>query len=188
MERRSIVIGLALSIGTLAAGCAGPSTPSEQAAKRREIDASVDSALTQLYAKTPGARELVAKSRGQLVFPNVIAAGFVVGAQGGDGALRSGGRTVGYYRTASGSFGLQAGAESKAIFILFMTQDSYNQFVQSNGWTVGADASVTLIQVGAAGTIDSNTVNAPVIGLVQTNAGLMANLSLAGTKVTKLDV
>ncbi len=188
MERRSFVIGSALSLGALVAGCASPSTPSEASAKRREIDASVDSALTRLYAQTPGSRELVAKSRGQLVFPNVIAAGFVVGAQTGDGALRSSGRTVGYYRTSSGSFGLQAGAESKAIIILFMTQDSYNSFVASNGWTVGADASVTLIQVGAAGTVDTNTVNAPVVAFVQTNSGLMANLSLAGTKVTKLDV
>jgi lipid-binding SYLF domain-containing protein len=188
MERRSFVVGSAVSVGMLVAGCASPSTPSEASAKRREIDAAVDSALTQLYAKTPGSRELVAKSRGQLVFPNVLAAGFIVGAQTGNGALRSGGRTVGYYQTTSGSFGLQAGAESKAIIILFMTQDSYNQFVNSNGWTAGADASVTMVQVGAAGQVDTNSINAPVIGFVNTNGGLMANLSLAGTKVTKLDV
>src|ERR1700722_2530306 len=144
MERRSFVIGSAFSLGALVAGCSSPSTPSEASAKRREIDASVDSALTRLYAQTPGSRELVGKSRGQLVFPNVIGAGLVVGAQSGDGSLRSGGRTVGYYRASAASFGLQAGAESKAIIILFMTQDAYNQFVASSGWTVGADAYDTL--------------------------------------------
>ena len=135
-----------------------------------------------------GSHELLAKSRGVLVFPEVIQAGFIVGAQYGEGALRVGGATVGYYSTASGSFGLQAGAQSKALIFAFMTQDSLDKFRATDGWAAGADASVALVTVGANGVIDTNTATHPVEAFVLTNAGLMADVSLAGTKVTRLNI
>lgn len=130
----------------------------------------------------------MSKAQGVLVFPNVIQAGFIVGGQHGDGALRAGGSTVGYYSTTSGSFGLTAGAQSKAIVFLFMTSDALDQFRNSKGWTVAGDASVALVKIGANGTIDTTTATAPVEVIVMTNAGLMADVSLAGTKVTPLKI
>jgi lipid-binding SYLF domain-containing protein len=133
-----------------------------------------------------GSRELVAKARGVLVFPSVLQAGFIVGGQYGEGALRVAGTSVGYYSTVSGSFGLQAGAQSKAIIFLFMTQDALDKFRNSDGWSVGADASVALVKMGANGAVDTTTATAPVEVFILTNAGLMADVSLAGTKVSKL--
>jgi lipid-binding SYLF domain-containing protein len=163
---------------------------SEQAAGaadlHRSIDADVDSTLQRLYTTVGGSRELVAKASGVLVFPSVIQAGFVVGAQYGKGSLRVGGHTVGYYSTTSGSFGLQAGAQSKALIFLFMTQDALNKFRSSNGWSAGADASVALVRMGANGTIDTTTASKPVQAFVLTNAGLMAEASLEGTKLSRL--
>jgi lipid-binding SYLF domain-containing protein len=49
------------------------------------------------------------------VFPSVIAAGFWIGGQYGEGSLRVGGSTIGYYSTTTGSIGLQIGAQSKVI-------------------------------------------------------------------------
>ena len=118
----------------------------------------------------------------------MLQAGFIVGGQYGEGSLKVGGGTVGYYSTVSGSFGLQAGAQSKAIIFLFMTQDALDKFRNTDGWSAGADASVALIKVGANGDIDSTTATAPVEAFVLTNAGLMADVSLNGTKVSRLKI
>ena len=164
----------------------GSSTPAQSAAKRREIDTAVDAALTRLYAETPGSRELLQKSRGVLVFPEVLAAGIGIGGEYGEGALREAGRTVDYYQTTTGSVGAQLGAQSKAVIIAFMTDPAYQQFRNSSGWTAGGDASIALLKTGAGGKLDTNTMTEPVVGFVLTNSGLMFNLSLEGTKISKL--
>jgi lipid-binding SYLF domain-containing protein len=180
-----------LASGILVVGCSSTATSgssADPAAKRAEIDASVDAALSNLYAKAPGSKELVAKAQGVLVMPKVVTAGFVVGGSYGQGALRKHGMTAGYYSVGSGSVGLLAGAESKATYLLFMSQEALAKFENSKGWTAGADASVAMMDMGAAASIDTKTAQQPVIGFVITNAGLMANLSLDGTKFNKLDL
>ena len=102
--------------------------------------------------------------------------------------MRVGGQTAGYYSTASGSFGLQIGAQSKAIIFLFMTQDALDRFRNSEGRAAGVDATVAVVEVGANGNIDTSTATAPVQAFVLTNAGLMAGVSLEGTKVTRLKI
>jgi len=131
-------------------------------------------------------RELVARARGVLVFPAVLEAGFIVGASRGDGALRVGGKTVSYHRTTAGSIGLQAGAQSTAMFILFMTEDALRKFQSSRGWTAGVDASVTMISVGASAQMTTATAQQPVIGYVLSNSGLMAGVTVNGARVTSL--
>ena len=194
MQRRNFVLKstAVLALGGLAlAGCTtNRNTGAEQAAGaadlRRSIDADVDGTLQRLYSTVGGSRELVAKASGVLVFPSVLQAGFVVGAQYGKGSLRVGGRTVGYYSTTSGSLGLQAGAQSKALIFLFMTQDALSKFRNSDGWSAGADASVALVRMGANGMVDTTTATKPVQAFVLTNAGLMADASLQGTKISRL--
>ncbi|MEX3982096.1 YSC84-related protein [Paraburkholderia sp. EG287A] len=158
------------------------------AAKRHEIDAEVNETLSRLFETVKGSKELVSKANGVLVFPSVIKAGFIAGGEYGKGALRVGGKTVGYYSTAAGSFGLQAGAQSKAVIFLFMTHDALNSFRNSKGWSVGGEGSVALLKVGANGEIDTTTATAPVEAIVLTNAGLMGDVSLAGTKISRLKI
>ncbi|MEM5338223.1 BPSL1445 family SYLF domain-containing lipoprotein [Paraburkholderia azotifigens] len=158
------------------------------AAKRHEIDAKVQGTLSRLYETVKGSKELVSKANGVLVFPSVIKVGFIAGGEYGEGALHVGGKTVGYYSTVSGSFGLQAGAQSKAIVFLFMTQDALSSFRNSKGWSVGGEGSVALLKVGANGEIDTTTATAPVEAIVLTNAGLMGDVSLSGTKVSRLKI
>ncbi|ONE11434.1 BPSL1445 family SYLF domain-containing lipoprotein [Burkholderia pseudomallei] len=195
MHKRNLVLkaAAALVVGSLAlAGCTTtpdkPANAATNASKRQAIDASVDATLSRLYSTVRGSRELVAKSRGVLVFPDVIQAGLIIGGQTGNGALRVGGATVGYYNTSSLSVGLQAGAQSKAIVFLFMTQDALDKFRNSDGWAASADASVALVKMGANGAIDTTTATAPVEVIVLTNAGLMGDVSISGTKVTKLKI
>jgi lipid-binding SYLF domain-containing protein len=188
MNKRFFVAALA-AMAILASGCttSGPGT-GDPAARRKAIDASVDSALSTLYQQVPDSRDLVGRAAGVLVFPNVMEAGFVFGASRGQGALRVAGKTVSYHATTSGSFGLQAGAQSTAVFVLFMTQDALQRFQASRGWTVGADATVTLVTVGANAQVTSATAQQPVIGYVLSNRGLMAGVTLDGARVTRLDL
>ncbi|KUZ27614.1 YSC84-related protein [Burkholderia territorii] len=195
MQKRNLVLkaAAALIVGSLAlTGCTTtpdkPDNAATNASKRQAIDSSVDATLSRMYSTVKGSRELVAKSRGVLVFPDVIQAGFIVGGQTGNGALRVGGSTVGYYNTSSLSVGLQAGAQSKAIVFLFMTQEALDEFRGSDGWAAGAGASVALVKMGANGAVDTTTATAPVQVIVLTNAGLMGDVSINGTKVTKLKV
>ncbi|WP_179403992.1 BPSL1445 family SYLF domain-containing lipoprotein [Burkholderia guangdongensis] len=196
MQKRNLMLkaaATAIVLGSLAlTGCTTtPGTPdnaSTNASKRQSIDADVNATMSRLYSTVPGSRELVAKSRGVLVFPSVIQAGFIVGGQTGNGALRVGGSTVGYYNTSSVSVGLQAGAQSKAIIFLFMTQDALDKFRSTDGWAAGADASVAVVKMGANGAVDTNTATSPVEVFVLTNAGLMGDVSVSGTKVTRLNI
>lgn len=192
MLRRNFLLttpGSILAIGLAVSGCTTTGASDATSAKmdkRHSIDAGVDSTLARLYNDANGSRELVAKSRGVLVFPSVIDAGFVVGGQYGEGSLRVGGRTVGYYSTATGSIGWQAGAQSKAIIFLFMTDESLVKFRNSEGWSAGGDASVALLKVGANGNVDTGTATGQVDAFVLTNTGLMAGVTLDGTKVSRL--
>lgn len=187
--RRRVTLGLLVlaSGGLGACTTTGPSGSSTAVAKRREIDAEVDSTLTKLYETAPGSQELVQRASGVLVFPSVIRVSFGIGGAHGDGALLGrGGRTLGYYTVNAGSIGLQAGAQSQAAIYLFMTPDALQHFQTSNGWTAGVDATVALARVGANGRIDTASAQQPVIAFVLTNAGLAAGVALEGAKVTPM--
>ncbi|CAM2145012.1 SH3 domain-containing YSC84-like protein 1 [Pararobbsia alpina] len=193
MQRREFVLKSGVAVAALAATLAGctannNSGNDDPAAERRAINSSVDDTLSKLYTQVSGSRELVSRARGVLVFPNVVKAGLIVGGEYGRGSLRVAGTTTGYYSTTAVSVGLQAGAQSKALIFLFMTQDSLDTFRNRDGWSAGADASVAVLKLGANGAIDTTTATAPVEVIVLANAGLMADLSVDGTKVTKLKI
>lgn len=195
MQMRKLVFSVAVALSSIGLGLAGctttpdkPNSAATSASKRKAIDADVDATLSRMYSVVPGSRELVAKAVGVLVFPKVIQAGLVVGGESGNGALRVGSMTTGYYNTTSLSVGLQAGAQSKAVVFLFMTKAALDSFRMSSGWSAGADASVAVVKVGANGSVDTTTATAPVEVVVLTNAGLMGDLSVDGTKVSKIDL
>ena len=157
------------------------------ATSAEKIDRRSDKAIADFQEEIDGAEVFLAQAAGYLIFPRVVKAGIGVGGEYGEGALPIKGRTVDYYSTAAGSFGLQLGAQAKSIIIIFMTQDALNKFRNSEGWKVGIDGSVALIDVGAGKSIDSNNVRDPVVGFVFGSKGLMYNLTLEGTKFTKID-
>lgn len=186
MDRRTLCIALAAAP---LAGCTVTKPgESDAAARRREIDAGVTRALDDLYQQVKGSREMVARSQGTLVFPNFVSAGLGIGGSYGQGALRERGATVGYYSMAGGAVGIIAGAQSRAVFLLFMNQDALRKFETSSGWTAGVDASVAMIDAGADVQVNTVTAQQPVVGYALTNKGLMANLSLQGTKITRLQI
>ena len=150
------------------------------------IDQEADSALVVFTEEINGAEVFIDQAAGYLVFPRALRAGFGIGAETGEGVLRIGGKTVDYFRITSGSIGFQAGAQARSIVIAFMTKDSLEAFQNSNGWRVGIDGSIALIDIGIGKTIDSQNVRDPVVGFIFGSAGLMANLTLEGTRFTRI--
>ncbi|MDJ0906179.1 MAG: lipid-binding SYLF domain-containing protein [Woeseiaceae bacterium] len=163
-----------------ASGCSVFSTSAQS------IDLGVDEAVEIFRKDIDGSEIFLDQAAGYLVFPRALRAGLGVGAETGEGVLRIGGETVDYYRITSGSLGLQAGAQARSIIICFMTQNALDRFRNSNGWRVGVDGSIALIDMGAGKTIDSQNVRDPIVGFIFNSSGLMANLTLEGTKFARI--
>ncbi|HEY0296537.1 MAG TPA: YSC84-related protein, partial [Bordetella sp.] len=128
------------------AGCTTISANNTASAtqQRNEINAQANATLTKLYQAAPQTKSLVGQSKGILIFPSIVGASFIVGAEHGKGVLRQNDQPVAYYSTTSGSVGLQAGAQSRATVLLFMTDEALLNFKKSEGWTAGADAKVAV--------------------------------------------
>lgn len=178
---------LTLAVAAVAAAACTTTPPDAAPAPRANegsIDAQADAALSRLYGAVSGSRELVARARGVLICPSVVGGSFVVGFEHGRCVLREPRRGNSYYTASAGSVGFQAGAQSRALYYVFTTQQAVDQFRASNGWTAGAEANVAVATVGANASIDSTTANQPVISMVLNNAGLEAGVSVQGMKFT----
>jgi len=151
-----------------------------------EINIGVKETLKRFRSDVSGGGEFLARAKGVLVFPRVIKAGFGIGGEYGEGALQVGGKTIAYYSTAAASIGLQLGAQSKSVVLIFMTNDALKGFQNSEGWKAGVDGSVALVEWGAAEDINTIDIKDPIVGFVFSNKGLMYNLTLEGSKFTKL--
>jgi lipid-binding SYLF domain-containing protein len=156
------------------------------AASAEILDAKVREAVQELYKTSSAAKELGARAQAVLVFPEIYKAGLVIGGEFGEGALLEGGRTAGYYNIASGSIGLQAGVQRKSVVIMFMTAESLKRFHDVKGWKAGVDGSVAIATLGVGGALDTETMQKPIVGFVYSNKGLMYNLTLEGSKITRI--
>jgi lipid-binding SYLF domain-containing protein len=167
-------------------GClsAGGSRLSDSAA---QIDRDVDIALSQLYETAPAARTLANKAKGILVFPSIVKAGFMVGAQyGRGGALRVRGQTVGYYNSVSASYGMQAGVQSFGYALFFMNDAAMDYLNRSEGWEIGVGPSIVVVDAGRARTLTTTTARDNVYAFIFGQRGLMAGLGLQGSKITRI--
>lgn len=153
----------------------------------KEIDVSVSVALERFHKEVEGAEVFAKAAKGMLVLPNVIKAGFFIGGEYGEGALLVGGKTVDYYSIAAGSVGLQIGAQKKNLIIAFMTDKALDKFRKSSGWEAGVDGNIALIDSGGGKSVDTTTIKAPIAAFIFDVKGLMADISLKGSKFTKLD-
>jgi lipid-binding SYLF domain-containing protein len=179
---RGLALGLALLVA-LGMGAA----PRSEAASAGAIDADVRETMTDFFSRVRGARELVNRSAAVLVFPSVIKAGIGIGGEYGEGALITREHTIDYYNIVSASIGFQLGAQSRSVIIVFVTPEALASFRRTRGWKVGVDASVAIVTVGAGGSIDTSRIASPIVGFIFDNKGLMYNLTLEGSKITRID-
>jgi lipid-binding SYLF domain-containing protein len=181
-----------LALTLLACGLIGISTwegiQSAQAATAQELQTRAQQALSELKQEKNGNQQVLKNAKGLLVFPRVYEGGFVVAGEYGEGVLLVNNQPTGYYNMISASWGYQAGAQRKSIIIAFMTDEALAKFRNSNGWDIGADATVAVIKAGAEGSINlDELLNRPVLVMVADQRGLMGGVSLEGTKITKID-
>ncbi len=156
------------------------------AASSAEINAGVDQTLSRFTKEVAGANAFLKSAKGALVFPKVYKGGIGIGGEYGEGALRVGGRTVDYYSTAAASIGFQLGGQVKSIIILFMQDEALQKFRDSEGWKVGVDGSIALVDIGAGRELSTQTIKDPIVAFIFDQKGLMYNLTLEGSKFTKL--
>jgi lipid-binding SYLF domain-containing protein len=178
--RVSLLSGLILFFGFVAVDLTA-------AATAREIDVGVDVALERFKKEVHSSEDLLKKSKGVLVLPKVYKAGFGIGGEYGEGALRINGKSVEYYNTAAASIGFQLGAQVKTIILVFMNENTLKEFRNSDGWEAGVDGSVALITLGMGDSLDTTNVKDPIVGFILSQKGLMYNLTLEGSKFSKLD-
>ncbi len=174
-----IVFFVALVISLLFGGQA-------PAAGVNAIDAEALGALRSLYTSTPAARSLGREAAGILIFPKIVKAGFIVGAQYGEGVLLRHGRIVGHYNITAASYGLQAGVQSFAYAMFFMSQAAMRSLRDRGGLEIGAGPSVVMVDQGMARTLTSTTLREDVYAFVFGQRGLMAGVGLQGSKITRI--
>lgn len=151
-----------------------------------QLDAKVDIAIKKFKKQVEGGTDFLPKVKGYLVFPSVIKAGLIVGGKYGKGALRVDGVTKHYYSLTSASIGWQVGAQEHAMLIAFLSDTSLNNFIKSNGWEAGVDGSIAVSDWGASKDIGSISFEKPIIAFIYDEKGLMASVSVAGTKFQKI--
>jgi lipid-binding SYLF domain-containing protein len=157
------------------------------AASAAEIDRDVDAALAKLYASVPDARSLGTQATGILVFPNIVKAGFLFGAQYGDGALRRQGTTRGYYNSVAASYGLQAGVQTFGYALFFMSDSALRYLDQTGGFEVGVGPNIVVVDVGKAKALTTTTIQSDVYAFIFDHTGLMAGFGLQGSKISRID-
>ncbi len=155
-------------------------------ASRQEIEIKVEATLERFAEEVTGGARLLQGAEGALVFPSVKKGALIVGGAYGEGALVEDGAFTGYYSIASASVGLLFGGQSSARVLLFLTEEALQDFKTSDGWEVGVDADVVLVEMGAGAEITTKTAKEPVLAFVFGQKGLLAGIDLGGSKISPI--
>jgi lipid-binding SYLF domain-containing protein len=161
--------------------------PGIQAAGADELVSKSRSALQQLVAQNPAAAACKSKAVAVLVFPEVVKAGLVIGAQSGEGILFMRGRPTGRYRTVAASYGLQAGVQKYGYALFLMNQKAVDWVNNTRGWEIGTGPSVVLVDKGMARSFTTDTLHSGIYAFTFDQRGLMAGLGLQGSKIMRID-
>jgi lipid-binding SYLF domain-containing protein len=175
----------------LAAVLAVPATiatyePVQAASTSDELNKDVNDALERLLKSDPLAADISKKARAVLVFPSIVKAGLIFGGAYGEGALKQGARVIDYYNSFSASWGLQAGAQSYGYAVFLMNDKAVDYLNRSEGWEIGVGPTVVIVNEGAAKNISSTTLKDDAYAFIFDQKGLMAGISIEGTKISKI--
>lgn len=156
------------------------------AASTENLDKDSWQALKTLYKTEPIAEQLSHTAKAILVFPNMVKAGFVFGGSYGEGTLIKGTSVVDYYNSVTGSWGLQIGAQTYGYAVLLMTDEAVRYVEDSNGWEMGVGPTVVLVDEGMAKNLSTSSLQDDAYAFIFSQQGLMAGISLEGTKITRI--
>jgi lipid-binding SYLF domain-containing protein len=174
-----------LSILILVLGLTAALSTSLQAASAYELDRDAREVLKILYDKNPKAAAIARQASATLVFPTIVKAGFIFGAQGGDGCLITREGTIGYYQTSAVSYGLQAGVQKYGYVLFFMNPHALSYLNRSGGWEIGVGPSIVVVDTGAGKNTNTTTLQKDIYAFIFNQKGLMAGIGLQGSKITR---
>lgn len=183
MSRRRLPWVLATAVGAVLFGVM---LGEALAATAQDLDKDADQTLKTLYARNPTAGTIAKKAKAVLVFPKVIKAGLVFGGAYGEGVLMKVGKPTEYYNTVSASWGFQAGAESYAYVVLLMSDKAVNYLASSKGWEIGIGPTVVVVNEGVAKNLSTSTLKDDAYAFITDQQGLMASISIEGTKISPI--
>jgi lipid-binding SYLF domain-containing protein len=178
LTRRRLAVGLTTTFLPMAAAFAAPESDPQ-------ADQAAAAALRKLIAGSPAARQLNEKATAVLVFPKIVKVGFILGGAYGEGALRQGNKTLGYYNSAAASYGLQAGVQWFGYALFFMNANALKYLESSQGFEIGVGPSVVVVDQGMAKKFTSATLTQDIYAFIFGQNGLMAGLGIEGSKITK---
>ena len=157
------------------------------AATAADLDKDSQQALQTLYKTEPVAETLSRTAKAILVFPNIVKAGLVFGGSYGEGELIEGSKVVDYYNSVTGSWGLQIGAQSYGYAVFLMTDDAVKYLKESKGWELGVGPTVVVVDEGVAKNLSTSSLKDDAYAFIFSQQGLMAGVSIEGTKISRID-
>lgn len=181
--QRNIVISLLMAVAAVLWFAAAGSA---YAATADNLNEDANQALKTLYKTNPVAKDLSKNARAVLVFPNIVKAGLVFGGSYGEGVLLKSGKAVDYYNSVTGSWGLQAGAQSYGYAVFLMKDTAVKYLEESRGWEIGVGPTVVVITEGVAKNMSSSTLKDDAYAFIFDQQGLMLGLSIEGTKISQI--
>ncbi|CAH1203074.1 Ysc84 domain-containing protein [Candidatus Nitrotoga sp. BS] len=162
-------------------------TVSSHAAESAEdLNREATQALQSLLKSNSIAAEFSKIAKAVIVFPNIVKAGLVFGGSYGEGVLMKNGSVAGYYNSVGISWGLQAGAQSYGYVLFLMNDKAINYLEKSKGWEVGVGPSVVVMNEGVAKNVSTTTLKDDAYAFIFDMQGLMASISIEGTKISQI--
>jgi lipid-binding SYLF domain-containing protein len=183
LNNRKIFLAAIFSIATF---MSISSLNTANAATSEDLDKDSNQALQSLYKTNPLAKDISKSAKAVLVFPNIVKAGLVFGGSYGEGELIKNNVVDSYYNSVTGSWGLQAGAQSYGYVVFLMTDKATEYLEKSKGWEIGVGPTVVVVDAGAAKNLSSTTMKDDAYAFIFDQQGLMAGVSIEGTKISKI--
>ena len=182
---KEIFLALGLAMAT-AAPMMAVTFNGAQAASAEDLNKDASQALQMLYRTNPVAQSISKQAKAVLVFPEIVKAGLVFGGAYGEGVLREGNKPVDYYNSFAGSWGLQAGAQSYGYVVFLMNDRAVDYIHKTQGWEIGVGPTVVIVNEGVAKNLSSTTLKDDAYAFIFDQKGLMAGISIEGTKISRI--
>jgi len=186
MTKTSRILRSLILAGAMALPISVISVERASAATAEDLNNDANQALQTLYKTNPVAQSISKSARAVLVFPKIIKAGLVFGGSYGEGVLKQGPKVVNYYNSVSGSWGLQAGAQSYGYVVFLMNSKAEEYLNKSEGWEIGVGPTVVVVNEGVAKNLSTSTLKDDAYAFIFDQSGLMAGVSIEGTKISKI--
>jgi len=183
---RNLTLAISVAMAALVPMSMLNRAAAENAATEQDINRDTDRALQLLYRTHPFAEVLARKARAVLVFPNIVKAGFVFGGAYGEGELKQGEKIDGYYNSFTGSWGLQAGAQSYGYVVFLMSKKAVAYVHETHGWEIGVGPTVVVVNEGVAKNLSTSTLKDDAYAFIFDQQGLMLGVSIEGSKISRI--